>query len=61
MSHLNQDNLKNTIKQILDYSNTTKKRGFLETIELQVKLRGYNIAKDKRFIGSIKLPNIIHG
>ena len=59
MSHLHQDNLKDSIKQILEYSKNTKKRGFLETIELQVKLRGYNTAKDKRFIGSIKLPNII--
>jgi large subunit ribosomal protein L10Ae len=33
---------------------------FLEIIELRVRLRGYTIAKDKRFLGSIKLPHIIN-
>jgi large subunit ribosomal protein L10Ae len=51
--------LRDAIKDILAYSNDTKKRNFLETIELQVRLKGYNIAKDKRFIGQIKLPNIV--
>ena len=59
MSRLHQETLKQTIADILDYSNKTKKRNFTETIDLQIKLRGYNIAKDKRFIGSIKLPNVI--
>ena len=59
MSRLHQETLKTTIKEILEYSKVTKKRDFTETIELQVRLKGYNIAKDKRFIGSIKLPNVI--
>ncbi|KAK8846052.1 60S ribosomal protein L10A [Tritrichomonas musculus] len=59
MTHIHQDNLKTAIAEILKYSNETKKRKFTETIELQIRLKGYNIAKDKRFIGSIKLPNII--
>ena len=35
-----------------------KKRGFLETIELQVGLKNYDPQKDKRFAGNIKLPHI---
>ena len=35
-----------------------KKRGFVETIELQIGLKGYDPAKDKRFAGSIVLPGI---
>ena len=35
-----------------------KKREFTETIELQIGLRDYNPDKDKRFTGSIKLPNM---
>jgi large subunit ribosomal protein L10Ae len=59
MTRLHQENLRKTIKELLDYSKNTKKRGFLETVDLQIRLKGYNIAKDKRFIGSIKLPNVI--
>jgi large subunit ribosomal protein L10Ae len=36
----------------------TKKRNFLETIELQVALKNYDPQKDKRFSGSITLPFI---
>lgn len=59
MAHLNQETLKENIAKILNYSKNEKKRGFLETIDLQIKLKGYNIAKDKRFIGSVKLPNVV--
>jgi large subunit ribosomal protein L10Ae len=51
--------LREAIKDILHYSKEVKKRNFTETIELQVRLKGYNIAKDKRFVGQLKLPNII--
>merc|ERR1711988_1776353 len=49
--------LKETIKQPLDDS-ANKKRKFCETIELQVVLKNYDTQKDKRFAGSIKLPNL---
>ncbi|KAJ2007182.1 60S ribosomal protein L10A, partial [Coemansia thaxteri] len=35
-----------------------KKRKFVETVELQVGLKNYDPQRDKRFSGSIKLPNI---
>eukprot|EP00958_Prasinococcus_capsulatus_P017972 scaffold2065_cov359-Prasinococcus_capsulatus_cf.AAC.3 len=35
-----------------------KKRGFLETVELQIGLKNYDPQKDKRFSGTIALPHI---
>lgn len=35
---------------------TKKERKFVEAIELQIGLRDYDPEKDKRFVGSIKLP-----
>ncbi len=32
------------------------KRGFVETIELQVSLKNYDVNKDKRFTGVFRLP-----
>merc|ERR1711918_168932 len=46
------------ITEVLRFSNEEKKRKFLETIELQVVPKNYDVNKDKRFQGSIKLPNI---
>lgn len=33
---------------------TDKKRGFLETVELQIGLKNYDPQKDKRFSGTVK-------
>ena len=38
-----------------------KKRNFLETVELQIALKGYDPSKDKRFNGTMKLPNPARG
>ena len=35
-----------------------KPRKFTETIELQVSLKDYDPAKDKRFVGTVRLPNV---
>jgi len=35
-----------------------KARKFTETVELQIGLRDYDPEKDKRFNGSIRLPNV---
>eukprot|EP01057_Protomagalhaensia_wolfi_P003156 Protomagalhaensia_wolfi_Nauph_80__3155@NODE_3211_length_856_cov_675_648715_g2514_i0_p1_GENE_NODE_3211_length_856_cov_675_648715_g2514_i0NODE_3211_length_856_cov_675_648715_g2514_i0_p1_ORF_typecomplete_len216_score54_96Ribosomal_L1/PF00687_21/5_5e61_NODE_3211_length_856_cov_675_648715_g2514_i0110757 len=35
-----------------------KERKFLETVELQVGLKDYDPQRDKRFAGTIKLPNL---
>jgi len=46
------------VKELLDYSNNTKKRNFLETVELQIGLKNYDPQRDKRFSGTVKLPKI---
>ena len=57
MSKIPVDALKDTIKSMKAQS-AEKKRKFLESIELQVVLKNYDTQKDKRFAGSIKLPNV---
>merc|ERR1711908_241910 len=57
MSKIPAEALKETIQSVLDAA-AAKKRKFCETIELQVVLKNYDTQKDKRFAGSIKLPNI---
>ncbi len=42
---------------MLEYATKTKKRGFTETVELQIGLKNYDPQRDKRFSGSLKLPN----
>ena len=55
MSKINSDFLKKTIHDLLE---ERKKRKFTEAVELQIGLRDYD--PDKRFNGSVKLPNIAH-
>merc|ERR1712146_421745 len=57
MSKIPADQLKGNIKEILGEAKT-KKRKFTETVELQIILKNYDTQKDKRFAGSIKLPNV---
>jgi len=56
MSKLNQDILSKALDEILKYSLETKKRGFEETVELQIGLKNFDPARDKRFSGSVVLP-----
>merc|ERR1719456_1705464 len=35
-----------------------KPRKFLETIELQIALKDYDVQRDKRFAGTVKLPHV---
>eukprot|EP00922_Rhytidocystis_sp_ex-Travisia-forbesii_P047168 GHVS01070283.1.p1 GENE.GHVS01070283.1~~GHVS01070283.1.p1 ORF type:complete len:203 (+),score=32.16 GHVS01070283.1:263-871(+) len=37
---------------------TTKKRKFVETVELQIGLKDYDTQRDKRFAGSVRLPHL---
>jgi len=57
MSKLNIENLKKAIVTIKEGSQE-KKRKFLETVELQVALKDYDVQRDKRFAGTVKLPNV---
>lgn len=57
MSKLSTETLKEAITAIITGSEE-KKRGFQETIELQIGLKNYDTQKDKRFSGTVKLPNM---
>ena len=53
MSKVSRDTLYDSVAEILKGS-TEKKRNFLETVELQITLKNYDPAKDKRFSGTVK-------
>jgi len=55
MSKLSSETLSDAIEAILKNSKEAK-RGFTETIELQVALKNYDPSKDKRFSGQVRLP-----
>eukprot|EP00917_Polyrhabdina_sp_WS-2016_P014584 GHVP01031851.1.p1 GENE.GHVP01031851.1~~GHVP01031851.1.p1 ORF type:complete len:218 (+),score=29.13 GHVP01031851.1:65-718(+) len=57
MSKLNQEGFKQAIADIKTFSEE-KKRNFVETIELQIGLKDYDTQKDKRFNGTVRLPNV---
>eukprot|EP01103_Thecamoeba_quadrilineata_P008284 TRINITY_DN18052_c0_g1_i1.p1 TRINITY_DN18052_c0_g1~~TRINITY_DN18052_c0_g1_i1.p1 ORF type:complete len:217 (+),score=56.96 TRINITY_DN18052_c0_g1_i1:70-720(+) len=56
MSKLSGETLRASVRDILEEAKKNK-RGFVETIELQIGLKNYDTQKDKRFSGSVKLPN----
>jgi large subunit ribosomal protein L10Ae len=55
-SKISTDTLTEAVAAILTHS-TEKKRGFVETIELQIALKNYDPNKDKRFSGTVRLPS----
>jgi large subunit ribosomal protein L10Ae len=58
MSKISVAGVRANVKELLDYSNNTKKRQFLETVELQIGLKNYDPQRDKRFSGTVKLPTV---
>ena len=56
-SKITRDSLFECVNDILEKSKS-KKRHFLETVELQVGLKNYDPQRDKRFSGTVKLKNI---
>jgi len=57
MSKISNDILKKSITEMLT---ERKKRAFKESIELQIMLRDYDPEKEKRFVGTIRLPHVPH-
>merc|ERR1719235_1022429 len=47
-----------TLECIKTMKDKTKERKFKQTVELQVGIKDYDPQKDKRFAGTITLPNI---
>ncbi|KAI9713849.1 MAG: 60S ribosomal protein L10a [Bogoriella megaspora] len=58
MSKITVAGVRSNVQQLLDYSTNTKKRNFLETVELQIGLKNYDPQRDKRFSGTVKLPRV---
>jgi large subunit ribosomal protein L10Ae len=58
MSKISSDTLSEAVTGLFKFSNDTKKRNFVETVELQIALKNYDPNKDKRFAGQIRLPHI---
>ncbi|XP_017050566.1 60S ribosomal protein L10a-2-like [Drosophila ficusphila] len=56
-SKVSRDTLYVGVNRLLEAS-AKKKRGFLETVELQIGLKNYDPQKDKRFSGTFKLKHI---
>merc|ERR1711872_29038 len=56
-SKIGRDALYEVVNTILEHSKS-KKRNFLETVELQIGLKNYDPQRDKRFSGTVKLKNI---
>ncbi|KAL0484198.1 ribosomal protein L10 [Acrasis kona] len=54
MTKLSGDELRSAIDKILKEK---ENRNFQQTVDLQIKLKNYDPAKDKRFSGTVKLPN----
>ena len=52
-SKVTRDTLYEAVDQVLKGSKE-KRRGFLETVELQINLKNYDPQKDKRFSGTVK-------
>merc|ERR1712020_148709 len=57
MSKINRDQLYELVNDMKTAS-VEKKRNFLESVELQIMLKNYDSQKDKRFSGTVKLPNV---
>lgn len=43
---------------IKEMREATKARKFTQTVELQISLKDYDPQKDKRFVGTVRLPNV---
>lgn len=57
-SKISTSTVRQAVQNILAGSlDAEKKRNFTETIELQIGLKNYDPQRDKRFAGSIRLPN----
>merc|ERR1711884_734893 len=56
-SKINRDQLYEQVAEMITASKD-KNRKFTESVELQIMLKNYDPQKDKRFSGTVKLPNI---
>eukprot|EP01126_Amoeba_proteus_P039599 TRINITY_DN418_c0_g1_i13.p1 TRINITY_DN418_c0_g1~~TRINITY_DN418_c0_g1_i13.p1 ORF type:complete len:221 (-),score=40.65 TRINITY_DN418_c0_g1_i13:169-831(-) len=60
MSKLSSEVLQSAIQAVLEYSTKEGSQGrrhFVETVELQIGLKNYDVTREKKFNGSIVLPH----
>jgi len=57
-SKLSVASVRGSVRDLLKVATEEKKRNFVETIELQIGLKNYDPMRDKRFSGTVKLPNV---
>jgi len=50
--------VRESLRELLVESTETKPRKFVETVELQIGLKNYDPQRDKRFSGTVRLPNV---
>merc|ERR1711862_245117 len=58
MSKVSKETLFDCVAEALKHAKETKKRKFMETIDLQIGLKNYDPQKDKRFSGTVKLRHV---
>ncbi|KAH8984896.1 60S ribosomal protein I1-a [Lactarius hatsudake] len=58
MTKLSVSSVRSSIKDLLVESTGEKRRNFVETVELQIGLKNYDPQPDKRFSGTVRLPNV---
>ena len=59
MSKLSPNHLQAAIAELLQHALVEKPRHFVEKVDIQIALKGYDPRKDKRFAGQINLPHAI--
>merc|ERR1719309_1898060 len=57
MSKVPKETLYECVQAVLSAA-TDKKRKFTETVDLQIGLKNYDLQKDKRFSGTVKLKHV---
>merc|ERR1711976_828589 len=57
-SKVSKETLYECVQEVIKYSMETKKRNFMDTIDLQIGLKNYDPQKDKRFSGTVKLKHV---
>ena len=58
MSRFNPEVLTEAIGKMLEYSKKTKPRNFVESVDIQVGIKDYDLKRDKPINSTIVLPNI---
>jgi large subunit ribosomal protein L10Ae len=56
MSRITVAGVRVLVEEVLNYATIQRKRNFVETVELQISLKGYDVQRDRRFSGAVRLP-----